>query len=409
MFVGIDDTDSLEGMCTTFIASRLLQLMKAKVEIKGFPRLIRLNPNIPFKTRGNGAVSFEIENSDEKIKKVIVDFVLKNSQREENTNPGIVFLDEVSKELRKFSRRALHQVISIRKAKILAKILGADIHGGGNMRGIIGALAAIGMPLKDYTFELLSYRLEKNFGKRRRVNEKSVKEMDRRFFPKIWDNYDYENKHICISPNGKDPVLYGVRGENPQMLLRAQRMLLTEEVDHLRIFLTNQGTDQHLERKKISEIEEYNSVITKGVVSQKPQNLKGGHVIFKIKDDEEIFCAAFEPTKNFKKVVRLLEIGDLVEAFGGVKGTKHGFTLNLEKLKVLNLVKKYKVLKPRCMKCGRMMKSVGRERGYRCRRCKTKASKEASEKIFFERELRKGFYEVPPVARRHLAKPLLRF
>jgi tRNA(Ile2)-agmatinylcytidine synthase len=52
------------------------------------------------------------------------------------------------------------------------------------------------------------------------------------------------------------------------------------------------------------------------------------------------------------------------------------------------------------------MKSAGREQGYRCRRCKLKA--EQQEKKILLRDVETGFYEVPPCARRHLSKQLVR-
>src|SRR3989304_4758213 len=54
LYLGVDDTDSLRGMCTTFLATELVRALP-KWDLIGFPRLVRLNPNIPWKTRGNGA------------------------------------------------------------------------------------------------------------------------------------------------------------------------------------------------------------------------------------------------------------------------------------------------------------------------------------------------------------------
>ena len=76
MLIGIDDTDSTAGMCTTFIAKELC----GKLDVSGFPRLIRLNPNIPYKTRGNGAAALNVKtaNNEEKIKKIVLETVEKN-------------------------------------------------------------------------------------------------------------------------------------------------------------------------------------------------------------------------------------------------------------------------------------------------------------------------------------------
>jgi len=52
------------------------------------------------------------------------------------------------------------------------------------------------------------------------------------------------------------------------------------------------------------------------------------------------------------------------------------------------------------------MKSAGQGQGYRCRRCGTKA--DGKVEVLLPREIKPGFYEVPPCARRHLSKPLVR-
>ena len=55
---GIDDTDSSRGYCTTYLAFRIACDLSPSVRVVAYPRLVRLNPNIPFKTRGNAAVSW---------------------------------------------------------------------------------------------------------------------------------------------------------------------------------------------------------------------------------------------------------------------------------------------------------------------------------------------------------------
>ena len=61
---------------------------------------------------------------------------------------------------------------------------------------------------------------------------------------------------------------------------------------------------------------------------------------------------------------------------------------------------------PRCPKCGKRMESMGAGKGYRCKKCRIRLGSEAAEIIKLPREVTLGFYEVPPSARRHLAKPL---
>ena len=57
LHIGIDDTDSINGGCTTWVATEIIKEL-SEFDLIGHPRLVRLNPNVPWKTRGNGAVSF---------------------------------------------------------------------------------------------------------------------------------------------------------------------------------------------------------------------------------------------------------------------------------------------------------------------------------------------------------------
>jgi tRNA(Ile2)-agmatinylcytidine synthase len=52
------------------------------------------------------------------------------------------------------------------------------------------------------------------------------------------------------------------------------------------------------------------------------------------------------------------------------------------------------------------MASAGRGQGYRCRDCRTAAP--TADTVALDRDLERGWYEVPPCARRHIAKPLIR-
>src|SRR3989442_792705 len=56
LWIGVDDTDRLRSMCTTFLATESVRDLTGGFDLIGYPRLVRLNPNIPWKTRGNGAI-----------------------------------------------------------------------------------------------------------------------------------------------------------------------------------------------------------------------------------------------------------------------------------------------------------------------------------------------------------------
>ncbi|HXX05967.1 MAG TPA: DNA-binding protein, partial [Candidatus Bathyarchaeia archaeon] len=77
LHIGFDDTDSAKGMCTTFLAYKIVEYLKReKVKFLDYPYLIRFNPNIPWKTRGNGAVALKISTTKPNlIKKNIIRFI----------------------------------------------------------------------------------------------------------------------------------------------------------------------------------------------------------------------------------------------------------------------------------------------------------------------------------------------
>ncbi|BDC36167.1 MAG: DUF1743 domain-containing protein [Candidatus Methanoliparum thermophilum] len=425
LFVGIDDTDSADkGMCTTY----LVPILKERFVYYGFgdivdkSYLIRLNPNIPFKTRGNGAICLRLSLLEEKGKNrrsIIKDikYVVKECVEElaifsdPKTNPGIVFIDDLKKDAIKditdFSKSALHRIIGIDEAKKIIEEHNLDYFEYKNGRGLIGALSAIGLSLNldkmDHTYELIAYRLSSNLDKKRRIDKQSVFYADEVTYPKTWDTVDRFNNKIVFSPAGKDPVLYGIRGDDPYAIIKASDLIISERIRSKNLFITNQGTDMHLNRESINKLKEYGSYIVYGIISEAPYDIKGGHVFFEITDGKKsVKCAAFEPTKQFRKIIRILKIGDVVEIYGGFKDD----TLNIEKINLKRLNNTIH-RNPICPFCGKRMDSLGKNQGFKCKKCKTHKEDRVVEKI--DRGIEEGFYEVPPLARRHLSKPLVRF
>lgn len=405
LYVGIDDTDSKLGMCTTYLAAVLAERLEP-FGIHGYPGLIRLNPNIKYKTRGNAALCIVLEHGPaDEVERIAVKAVEEYARfDDDNTNPGIVIHDgEVPEDVRAFALRVVRDVVDIPEAMLLAKKHGMRVRRFKNGRGVIGALASIGLELYDHTYELLAYRLPENYDKPRWLDPESVYRMDEATYPDTWDNVDLRNKVIVFSPHTPDPVLYGIRGNSPEVLLKAREMLVTEPVERYRIFITNQGTDMHLIEANVADVRNDHSYILRGFVCEGPRAIEGGHVFFNMEQaGASIECAAFEPTKNFREIVKQLIKGDEVRAFGSVKNN----TMNLEKLEVVKLAEQHEKVPPKCPACGKSMESVGKDKGYRCRKCGTKQASPVYEKV--DRGLEPGLYEVPPSARRHLAKQIIR-
>ncbi len=416
LYIGIDDTDSSSGMCTTYITCVIISKLKdCGFNIKGFPRLIRLNPFARFKTRGNGATSFKMElKSDEEVEEV-KKIVLENVQalsilQDERTNPGVVFYDgEITSELKEFGLETIRNIVTIEYAENLLNRVGADFYKFKNGRGIIGALAAISCPLNDKTYELLSYRTPENYGTPRQINHKSVVEMNDNTYPDTFDNLD--QGYIAIEPHTPCPVLYGIRSENPEILIQARATVkVSEPVERFCIYLTNQHTDMHLQKvENISDMEKFKCYIVEGTIINKPHVIEGGHLIFALGDKSgQIECAAYEPTKHFREFIRELEPEDIIRVYGGIgEGISAKGTLNIEKFEVLNLADLFIIKNPMC-ECGKRMKSAGTGKGYKCPKCGAKIREGKKQMVQIQRNIKKGFYETPPSARRHLSKPIVR-
>ena len=117
-------------------------------------------------------------------------------------------------------------------------------------------------------------------------------------------------------------------------------------------------------------------------------------------------CAAYQPTGPFRNTILGLMTGDRIEAYGGVRqGPEERLTVNLEKLEVLNLEENILYLRPRCASCGSSCESMGRDQGFRCRKCSQRFPRETLTRSVQPRRLRETFYLPPPRAHRHLTKP----
>ena len=177
-------------------------------------------------------------------------------------------------------------------------------------------------------------------------------------------------------------------------------------IDDWCIFKTNQHTDMHIQKAQdIQSMRQFGCYEVVGTVKNKPTIIDGGHMFFYIADDTgEIECGAYEPTKNFRKIVSHLRPGDVIRVYGGI-GEQN--TFNVEKFQVIEL-NDIEYQNPIC-ECGKKMTSAGKNKGFKCKKCgrKIKSSKKVPIKI--QRFLKNAqFYETPVSARRHLSKPLCR-
>jgi tRNA(Ile2)-agmatinylcytidine synthase len=385
--LGFDDTDSRQGLCTTWLATEFVREFE-DFDLLGYPRLVRLNPNVPWKTRGNGALYLRFGRGQGKPFLVgeiggrpvrafprghpaPVDDEIESRVRQvleggcafddPMTHPGYAILHRRPRASLYWA--AVRRIVTVEEA--LAAASGCGRTGGYKEgRGRIGALAAISWRPRDRTYEVLAYRERSRWGTPRDVDEASVVEMDRRF-PSTFHNYDYANRSVVLAPRSPCPVLCGIRGDDPGDLPAALRALRTEPVDRWLLFETNQATDDHVAHG--ARIVPGTSVDIEGIVAAPPRILAGGHVVVTLRRGaERVDFTTYEPSKELRRAARSLAPDDRVRVVGSVRDAPR--TINVEKLAVLTLA--------------------------------------SAEK---PRALAVGWYEPAVSARRHLAKPLRRF
>jgi tRNA(Ile2)-agmatinylcytidine synthase len=369
--VGIDDTDSSRGNCTTYLAYRIATDLRPEVQVLPYPRLVRLNPNIPFKTRGNAAVCLQIETRDSSLAfNELCSKLEALSDVGGGANSGLVFIEESSlaSSFVPLYLDALSGVVNPQRVRRFLKERGAKTFELGNGMGLVGAASSLGFSGEfDYTFELISYRQKEFWGSKRIIDSTSVMEMDKKTFPHTFNNYDYQKKKVLIAPHGPDPVFAGVRGDSPRSVIVAFEMLeYSEPLEGHMVYITNQHTDAHLQRELGWKV--YSSGWLEGTVEGVRVGA-GGHVYITLDaGGSRRIAAAYEPTGDLRRAARLLRPGDRIRGYGGVRRSSslHPTILNLEKFEVIFLGEK-------------------------------------------RNSIHRGTYISSPRANRHLTKPLIRY
>jgi tRNA(Ile2)-agmatinylcytidine synthase len=426
MFVAVDDTDSIKGNCTTFLATEIIHEF-SDLDLIGNPRLVRLNPATPWKTRGNGSLVMRFghgvgektyigEFSDGPLycysqcddrepdgKKMLDRIIpLVEAHHEDDADPGVV----VSRQRPdpSFYKRGVTTIMDRADIEKELDRIGALRFEIGCGRGVIGSTCGMAWIPEDSTFELLTYRPESRWGTERVFDPISIRDMDHSY-PTTFNSWEDREQKVAMVPATPCPVMYGLRGDVADDLIEASKTIRTEKIERWMVFLTNQGTDDHIIHGA-DELVSNQSYYIEGTVSSSSRHIPGSHVFIDMSTDHGmITCGAYEPSKEFRLLFDRLVPGDRIGVMGELRDYPR--TLNAEKVHVLSIAEDIrKTSNPVCPQCGRKMDSVGKGQGYRCRPCHTKCASAVTEKMV--RWVVPGWYEPPTAARRHLSKPLKR-
>ena len=369
MWLGLDDTDSLDGGCTTLVFHELLNSLPCEF---GEARLTRLWPFADKRTRGNASLSVEIF-ADDSIVEWLDEYWNKNilplkgkvaksehSQREQYpSDPGMTLFDEQPDE--QYYWDAVRGEVDY--------LIGGHQWGG---NGRIGAAASCAWRETNPTWEAIAWRKGE-----RMVSEIALEVVD-----------NMEGTFLCrdprtnrglIAPRGPCPVMFGVRATSRSVANDACEVLIAgsaQTIGH-RVFKTNQASGDHLDS---SFTETVNDKIS----------LTGGHVII---NDRYL---VFSESGKVNTIAQWLQIEDSFECVG----LEYEGKIHVEAIRIINSENK---TRPLC-KCGTRMKSMGAGQGVRCPKCKVRS--EDSWDINKRIPPFAGWVQPPADKRRHLAKPL---
>ena len=388
-WLGLDDTDSLKGGCTTEVLFRLLNDLPDDVSFRT-PRLVRLWPFAKQRTRGNAAVAVELITENESELLIHLDQwwqqhieslkgVLGTSDHSERTqypaDPGMIWTSESMTD-EAFYKSAVSSEIELQNVPEVTR------YWGGN--GRIGATAAVLWPAAQCTYEAIAWRSNEAEG-RRQLDEVALAEVE-----DLKDTFLCRNPKLgtsLLAPRGNSPVLFGIRSWTKDGAQHALDILEqgndTEPTKGSLVFQTNQATGDHLEEP----VEAY--VRSKSI-------LKKGHVVL---ETTQGTWMAFRQSGHIALLSQWVIKGDLLIG-NGLRDEDD--VLHLELLKVKKSISEQK--RPLCVRCNKSMKSMGKNQGLRCKRCNL-----TSDRGWVEVERIPPFQnwvQPPPSSRRHLSKPL---
>ncbi|MDB2367708.1 DUF1743 domain-containing protein [Candidatus Poseidoniales archaeon] len=388
-WLGLDDTDSLKGGCTTEVLFRLLNDLPDDVSFRT-PRLVRLWPFARQRTRGNAAVAVELITENESELLIHLDQwwqqhieslkgVIGTSDHSERTqypaDPGMIWTSESMTD-EAFYKSAVSSEIELQNVPEVTR------YWGGN--GRIGATAAVLWPAAQCTYEAIAWRSNEAEG-RRQLDEVALAEVE-----DLKDTFLCRNPKLgtsLLAPRGNSPVLFGIRSWTKDGAQHALDILEqgndTEPSKGSLVFQTNQATGDHLEEP----VEAY--VRSKSI-------LKKGHVVL---ETTQGTWMAFRQSGHIALLSQWVIKGDLLIG-NGLRDEDD--VLHLELLKVKKSISEQK--RPLCVRCNKSMKSMGKNQGLRCKRCNL-----TSDRGWVEVERIPPFQnwvQPPPSSRRHLSKPL---
>ncbi|MFA5943350.1 MAG: tRNA(Ile)(2)-agmatinylcytidine synthase [Candidatus Thermoplasmatota archaeon] len=428
MLLAFDNTDGPDGGCTTHAAFHVL-LALPDLALRGLPRLVRLNPNVPWKTRGNGAVVLPLGKPEgpqvrvgELCGREVLAFpegrpaqptqeVLERAWSaltklaQPQAMPGLVLCAEPPPSTLYW--QAVRTFVPPSDSKAAADSLDLPHRATGDGRGLVGSLAAAAWPGPPSSFEVIAYREPQRWGQARDLDPAPLLGLDAT--GATYHTADPTTGRLACVPRTPDPVLCGLRGRDPERLVAAAIPALLraarEPIDGWLLWATNHGSGDHVDPVEgVAAAPPLGTIQIEAEVTAPAQRRQGGHAFVALRDAAgmDFEAVAFEPTHTFRDALSALLPGDRIVVVGAFQDG----LVKLEKLRVVAPAPHRIRQNPSCPKCGRRMRSKGPSTGFRCSACKERLPPTAMEWVESPRGVSMDWHEPPVMARRHLHRPV---
>jgi tRNA(Ile2) C34 agmatinyltransferase TiaS len=148
LFIGMDDTDTLESRGTGHLARQIAAALSAEHTVLGVTRHQLLeDPRVPC-TKNNSSAAIVLERNGSTDAAMLLEHVkaLMLDDFYPGSDPGLCITEVVPASVTQFGHRAQQELVTRQEAFELAAALGIPLLGlGGDNDGVIGALAAVGL------------------------------------------------------------------------------------------------------------------------------------------------------------------------------------------------------------------------------------------------------------------------